>query len=230
MATTARKIVADIRNIISSGSNPNEFKIEDEQILFWINEIRSMLISQAIQRKQDISDVWIQTLGCVELEQVDISDCCTVPIGCYGLRSIKQLPDTVETDRDNLILTVTGLDGTYISKVNRFSQKYKEFNKFTGNNKGWFIKDNYLHIVNDKILSMVTVQGIFEDPSDLRRFVDCSGVNCWNWDSNYPCSMKMASMITDIVVKTKALPFIQFPADNTNDAINTPQSQAPKTV
>jgi hypothetical protein len=66
MSLTTAKLVSDIRNIASSGSNPVEFKIEDSQILFWCNEVRSTLISQAIQKKQDLTDLWIQSITCLQ--------------------------------------------------------------------------------------------------------------------------------------------------------------------
>lgn len=227
MGITARHIVQDIIEIASSGSTPNEFKIEEEQILYWVNQTRSKLISEAIKNRQTITDSWLQTIGCLELEQKDISDCCLVSLGCMGLKSKKQLPSTIETHIDNNIVSVTGLDGNPISKTNRFAAKYKQYNKYTGKNMGYFIKDNYLYVINDKIMQYVTVIGLFEDPSELKNFVDCSGNTCWSMDSDYPVTQKMASQITDIVLKTKVLPFMQFPADNKNDAANiTSQPQA----
>jgi len=69
MGITARHIIADIESIATSGIAPNEFRIEPEQILYWINQTRSMLISQAIKNRQNLSDAWMQTIGCLELEQ-----------------------------------------------------------------------------------------------------------------------------------------------------------------
>ena len=61
---TLRHAVADIRNIADSGKNNYSFRISDEQMAFWFHEVRSMLISQAITKRQDISDVWVQDLSC----------------------------------------------------------------------------------------------------------------------------------------------------------------------
>lgn len=225
MALSANQLVYNLIELASSGSNPNEFRISEENVLFWINEVGGMLKAQEIAKKHDISDSWIQTLGCVELEQKDISDCCLVPIGCYGLKSIKQLPSAIEVDAILYYLSVTGLDGTTISKLNRYSQKYKKYSKYTGKNKGWFIKDNYLYIINDKVLKYVTVTGLFEDPSELSNFVDCSGESCWTMDSPYPISQKLVAQMNDIILKTKIIPFMQFKPDNTNDSSNQPKTE-----
>lgn len=220
MSLTTSKIVSDIRNIASSGSNPVEFKIEDSQIIFWVNEIRSMLISQAIQKKQDLSDTWVQSITCVELEQVDASECCNVPIGCYILRSKNLIPLTIESWMDNTIIKVTKPTGEIISKSNSFEATYNSYNKYTGVKSNWYLKNGYIYITNEQLLETINIYGIFEDPSDLSSFLSCSGNACFGWDSLYPCSLKMANDITNIVVKTKVFPFLQLPADNKNDAAN----------
>ena len=220
MSLTTSKIVSDIRNIASSGSNPVEFKIEDSQILFWCNELRSTLISQAIQKKQDLTDIWIQSIGCLQLEQVDASECCNITTGCYLLKSIKKIPTTIETYLDNSIIKVTLPNGSIIAKSNPFEANYNKFNKYTGTTSNWYLKNNYLYITNNQLLETVSIYAIFEDPSELSSFIDCSSNSCFGWDSLYPCSLKMANDITNIVLKTKVFPFLQLPADNTNDGAN----------
>ncbi len=228
---TSNQLISDIRNIGTSGSDNIDFKVEDNQILFWCNEIRSMLISQAIQKSQDISDVWVQMIGCVALQQVDDSDCCLVPTGCYVLRSVNKLPITIETFGDNSIIRVTNVKGEIISKSNPFASNYAQYNKYTANKPDWYLKNGYLYITVTQMLEYVNVFGIFENPQDLAAFVSCDNEACFNmYTSDYPCSLKMASDITNIVIKTKLLPYLQFPADNKNDASNQPESQTPKQV
>ena len=217
---TTSQIVSDIRNIASSGANPVEFKIEDSQILYWSNEIRAMLISQAIQKKQDLSDIWIQAITCLELEQVDSSECCSITTGCYILKSVQPIPVTIETWMDNTIIKVTKPTGEIISKSNPFEVNYNKYNKYTGKKSNWYLKNSYLYVTNEQLLETVNVYGIFEDPSDLSSFINCENNSCFGWDSNYPCSLKMANDITNIVLKTKVFPFLQLPADNKNDGAN----------
>lgn len=220
MSLTLNKIIADIRNISTSGSNPIEFKIEERQLEFWINETRSLLISQAIQKKQDISDLWIQSISCLQLELADESECCNLPTGCYMLKSIKKIPRTIETWSDNTINRVLTAKGEIISKTSNFENRYNKYNKYVSNKRTWYLKNDYLYITNETILDTVTLYGIFDDPSELSGFIGCDNNSCFNYNSVYPCSLKMASMITDIVIKTKVLPYLQLPADNRNDAAN----------
>lgn len=221
MALTTNKLVSDIRNIATSGSNPVEFKIEDSQILFWCNEIRSMLIGQQLAKRADVSDIWLQTIGCLELEQVDSSECCEIETNCTILRTVREIPATIETSEINNIYAVETPLGELISKTNSDEERYLKYSKYTSTKPYWFLKNNRIYIINNDFLTHINIDGIFEDPYELKDYVGCDESTCFSWNSNYPCSLKMANEITNIVLKTKVYPFLQLPADNTNDASNT---------
>ncbi len=221
MSVTVNKLVSDIRNIATSGSNPIEFRIEDSQLLYWCNEIRAMLIAQAIQKRSDLSDTWLQVISCLELELVDKSECCEITTNCYILRTKRELPDTIETNADNFIVRVETPLGKIISKTNPFEEKYIQYSKYVKEKPRWFIKNNRIYIVNETMLDYINVWGIFEDPTALKDYTSCDGSTCFDWNGEYPCSLKMANDITNIVLKTKVYPYLQLPADNTNDANNT---------
>lgn len=226
MAITLNHLVYDILGISSSGSFPNEFKISNEQIAFWIEEIRAQLISQALNKRDDIHDSWIQYIGCIELEPVQDSSCCSVESDCYILKSKLRIPSTIDTWKDNLIVSVTTVDGSSIAKSNNIRQRYQKYNKYSKNKMSWYLKDNYLYIINDTILQYVSLSGVFEKPSELSAFISCDGESCFsNSESNYPVSMTLASQITDIIIKTKVNPFMIFPSDDVNDARNSTPKQ-----
>jgi hypothetical protein len=224
MGLTTRHLVRDIINIATSGSNPNDFRITDSQVLFWCNEIRSMLISQAISKRQDISDVWVQPITCMDVALVDKSECCEIVTDCYMMRTNAKLPQTIETIGDNSIIRVEKPNGDIISKSNPFESKYASYNKYTGEKSRWFVKNGYVYISNEDIIPSINVWGIFENPADLMAFTSCNGSTCFTMNDPYPCSMKMANEITNIVIKTKVYPFIQMPQDTTNNANDQPNT------
>lgn len=218
-----RTMVADIRNIADSGKNNYSFRISDEQIAYWISEVRAMLISQAIGKRQDITDTWVQELPCMELELIDSSDCCFITTDCYILKTKQQIPVTVETGSDNLILRVTSPVGDIISKSNPFEVKYNKYNKYTANKANWYLNEGYLYITNEKLLEYVNIYAIFENPEDLAGMSTCGTSSCFSWDSKYPCSLKMANDITNIIMQTKVMTFLQMPHDTSNDAFSENQ-------
>ncbi len=218
MSITLSHLVYDILEIASSGSMPNEQKITFEQAAYWIEQIRSQLISQSLVRKDDINDSWIQYIPCVELSLVDASECCSAPSGCMVLKSVKQLPSTIDSWKDNWIVSVSTIDGNMLSKSNPIKAKYNQYNKYTNNTNSWYVKNDYLYVINNEFLELVEVAGLFESPSDLKRFADCGGNLCFTNDTNYPVSQTLATQITDIIIKTKVNPFMQAQMDNSNDA------------
>lgn len=220
---TLRKIVADIRNIADSGENNYSFRISDEQIAYWVSEVRAMLISQAIAKRQDITDVWVQTLPCMELELVDKSDCCIVTTKCYILKTKLKIPFTIETAADNTILRVTNPMGDIISKSNPFEVKYNQYNKYTADKSQWYLQNGYLYITSDLLLEYINIFAIFENPEDLSGYTTCSEAACFTWDSQYPVSLKMSNDITNIIMQTKVMPFLQMPHDTSNDALSQNQ-------
>lgn len=215
---SAQHMIFDILEIASSGGLPNEQTITEEQVLYWIEQTRATLISQALNKRDDVHDSWIQYINCLKLETVDASLCCDVSSDCKVLKSVQQLPSTIDTWKDNWIISVSTMDGSSIPKSNPIKQKYQKYNKYTKSERGWYLKDNYLYIINDVFLEKASIAGIFEFPSDLARFVTCNNQECWTRDSNYPVTMSMASQITDIIIKNKITPFLNFPNDNSNNA------------
>jgi hypothetical protein len=218
MSITAQHLISDIREIASSGGNPNEFKITDAQILFWVEEVRSQLISQSLAKRDDINDSWIQYIPCIELELADESECCDAPSGCFVLKTKRKLPSTIDTWKDNWIVAVSTADGSMIPKSNVFKNRYQKYNKYTGSSRSWYIKNDFMYVVNNTFLEIIEVAGLFETPSELSSFPSCSGSPCFSLDSPYPVSLTLATQITDIIIKTKVAPFMQFQMDNSNDA------------
>jgi len=229
MKVTYNTIRSDLRNLATSGSNPIDFRIEDSQIDYWIDQVRSDLIAKDIQKRKDLSNSWIQTISCLDLIQVDKSECCEIETDCVILRTEEKLPKTIETNAENTIIRVTTNSGNLISRISEFESKYEGHSKYTTNKPKWFEKNGYIYVINSDFINKINVDGIFENPSDLARFTSCSGSTCFDINSDYPCSMRMASTITDIVLKTKIFPYLQIPQDNTNDASNNPAiNQQPK--
>lgn len=220
MAVTLNKLIRDVQIEASSGPVSDDFRISDRLVENWITQVRADLISQALEKRKDISDTWIQEIHELELEAVDLAESCDIEFGCNILRSVRQLPNTIETKDSNLIIGVTGLDNTPITQTNNFKRRYKKYSRYTGQNKGWFLKDNYLYIMNDQLLKYVNVFGIFDDPRELASFNTCDDIPCFSWDSNYPVSAKMAKSIVDIIIQTKVKALMTFPQDLSNDSMN----------
>jgi len=214
------QLTFDILNIASSGKENYSLRIEQEQVEYWVHQARSKFIAEAIQRRDNITDVWLQSISCMELTQVDASECCHVSLNCFVLRTVDKVPPTIEYHLDNGIIKVVTPDGTIIPKSNAFASNYGAYNKYTGNKRDWYLQNGYLYISVEQLLTYVTVYGIFENPADLSNYVSCSGDTCFSVDDPYPVSLRMANDITNYIIKTKVVPFMKFKQDDTNDGSN----------
>jgi len=215
---TQAHLVYQVIEFASSGTVPTDLNVSYELALQWIKEQRSILIGQSLNKKDAINDSWIQYIPCVKLTQADASECCEAPSGCYVLKSVQKIPSTIDTYLDNWLVSVTTPGGMSISKSNPIKQRYAHYNKFTSKLRNWYIKDDYLYIINDKFLDLVNISGLFENPEDVSEFLDCSGQPCFTEDSSYPVSLTLASQIIDIINKTKLQPFMNANADTSNNA------------
>jgi hypothetical protein len=210
----------DILNIASSGKENYSLRIEEAQIDYWIAQARAKFIAEAIQRRDNITDTWVQSISCMELIQVDASECCLVNTNCYILRTKDKLPPTIEYYLDNGIIRVVTPDGTVIAKSNPFASKYGDYNKYTANTRDWFLQNGYLYITSEDLLTYITVYALFENPMDLANFTACSGDTCFSDSDPYPVSNKMANDITNYIIRAKVLPFYSTIPDTSNNANN----------
>lgn len=225
MKVTQNTLISDLKNITTSGSNPIDYRIEDSQFAYWCDQARSTLISQALQKRQDISDIWLQPITCLDMIQVDPSECCEVDTGCKVLRTELRLPATIETMGDNSIVRVEDNMGNPIARSKPFYSKYDKYSKYASSIPQWIFKNGYIYVLNNDFISQINVIGLWDSPSELAAFTNCEGSTCFNKNSDYPCSLKMAEQIVDYVLKKKVYPFIQLPQDTTNDSsdrFNTP--------
>lgn len=223
MVITENIIVSDIRNMITSGNPPVDFKIEESQIRYWIYQTVAMFKAQSIQKRKDITDDWVQTISCLDLEQADKSECCEIETGCSILRTT-ELPRSIETNGDNNYLRVTDMMGNSIPKTTYLQAIYASHGKYTKHKVMWFYKNYRIYIINNDQLSKINVDLLAENPSDLINFVNCDGSTCYSYDSPFPCSMQMANDVVSYIVKNKALPFLQIPQDTTNNTSNDLES------
>ena len=58
---------------------------------------------------------------------------------------------SIETDNNNLILAVTGIDGTTIPKMNPFRARFVNDSKYIKNKPFWYLNNNYIYIINSII-------------------------------------------------------------------------------
>jgi hypothetical protein len=173
-----------------------------------INEQRSLWLRNEYNKNRTIDPYVIQSLSCVPMELVDPIQCCvTVPNGCKVLRSVSQIPNTIEFFYTKGIASVGPADITRprFILVDYSRVPYVGNGRTNQNSIYAFIYDQYIYLIsrgpNVNLITNITIRGIFEDPTSLANFLDCSGGSCYSIDDPYPLNLWMWAYIKPYVLQ-----------------------------
>lgn len=207
---TLKEIVYDIYNLLHSGRTNDTEIISYYQIEFIVKNTRNTLIRQDLQKGRTVSENIIQHIYNMKVSPVDTSDnLCTLFTGCYIVRTDLQLPKFLEgIDRD----MITSIQPSSITSQNytfvpRSRVSYLGRNKWNKNMPFAFLRDRYLYLIADFNTEFVTVEGILENPEDLRNYVDsCNGNKpCYDDESEYSMSSWMVEIAKQMIIKNNML-------------------------
>lgn len=225
---TLDEIAYNILNLVRGGRSSTGEHISIDQIKFNIKYYRAMLIRRDFARNGNITRHLEQSLNCVELEKVDASKCCSLPINCDVYASKIKIPRTVRMNfKDSIthVGDVTGLET--IPLIDPISVQWLPYDTFTASAKRAYMIEDTLYIYNAKGLERINVRGVFEDPEDLSKF-DCDGTDCYDPTLEYPIPMDMIQMITQGIMSGELQLLAGTVSDTLNDNMqDTPSGPAP---
>lgn len=225
---TLNEIAYDLLSIVRPQLS-DDSDIDLRQIKFWINNQRSLWIRNELNRKRSIDSDIVQTI-CIDLEEVNASDCCGIELDCSTLlRSTKPLPETIELHNKQAIVRVAPVDKTVkgFSFVDYLRVPFVGNGRFNKENIFAFLHDKYLYLYSKhnpryKFLTNASVQAVFEDPTEAANFRDCStGDVCYTDDSPYPIKSWMIPALKEAILKSNLLIEAQAEiqaSDETNNA------------
>lgn len=216
---TLNEIAYNILNLVRGGRSSNNDHISLSQIKFNVKYYRAMLVRRDFTRNGIITRHLEQDLGCLELQKVDASKCCNLPVDCAVYRTKKKIPRTVRFSFKDAIThvgDVTGL-GT-IPMVEPHMVEFLPYDKYTKSQKKAYMIEDYLYVYNADGLKFVNVRGVFEDPEEVALF-DCDGSDCYDDDSEFPIPMDMVQIITSGLMSGELMLLSSSVNDTTNDTL-----------
>ena len=216
---TLNEIAYNILNLARGGRSSNNDHISLDQIKFNVKYYRAMLIRRDFTRNGIITRHLEQDLGCIELQKVDASKCCNLPVDCAVYRSKVKIPRTVRfsfKDAITHVCDVTGL--ATIPMVEPHMVEYLPYDKYTKQQKKAYMIEDYLYIYNGDGLKFINVRGVFEDPEEVALF-DCDGSDCYDDDSEFPIPMDMVQIITQGLMNGELMMLSTSVNDTTNDTM-----------
>jgi hypothetical protein len=205
--------------------NSSDSVFDDLYYTDLINEQRALLLRNEYNKSRTLDPNIQQEIGCLELELVDAHTCCSleIPIKCKVLRSKKQIPNTIELYYRKGITSVGPVDITKkrFTVIDYNRVPYAGNGRTTQKSIYTFLYDNYIYIIskdlNAKFIKYINVRGIFEDPTALGEFTDCSGAICWGPSDTYPLNQWMWVYMKPQIIQ-QLLQKQQIPQDAENDS------------
>lgn len=229
---TARELIYNIKNILRGGVQSDTELVSDRQVLFWINNTRSTLIRQDINKRRSISDNIRQSF-CMDVSEVDASVCCGITVDCKVVRTDLQLPSFLESDHKDLLTKVGPVNilGPSFTLIPFNRAAWVGNNKYSKNGKYAFLRDGYIYLLGEDVdlITKISVEGVFEDPTVLADFIDCStGSSCFSLDSEYPLSNWMIEPLTQMILASNGKVIVQSPTDVSGDIKHNVQPNTQK--
>ena len=113
MSASLKEISYNILNSYRGGRSTNNEYISLRQIMFNVKHYRAMLLRRDFERNGMISRHVEQDLGCIELELVNASKCCGLPVDCVVARTKVPLPRAIRFNRHDAITHVADVTGMH---------------------------------------------------------------------------------------------------------------------
>ena len=225
---TLKEIAYNILNLYRGGRSSNNEYISLSQIEFNIKYYRAMLLRRDFVKNGLISRHSEQSLGCIELEKVNASQCCSLPLDCDVVRTVVDIPRTVRYNFQDAITHVSDPSGIItIPVVDPLTVQFLPYDRFTKNTRKAYMIEDRLYIYNPGGMDTINIRGVFEDPEEVAKF-ECDGSDCYDDSANFPLPMDMVQAITDGLAKGTFMMIAQSLTDTENDTlpITTPPKQA----
>ena len=222
---TLNKLAFDLINIVRGGIRSDDDTLSLREVKFWIHNTRALLISRDLDKHRSISNNITQSLGCIDVSSVDASACCGVSVNCTVIRTNTTIPNPIEISAKDLITRVGPVDltapGYTIIPYQRVAWAGKS--KWTKTSIFAFLHESYIYVMGGKekninLFKKINVQGVFEDPTEVKTFKNCVGSPCYTDDSEYPISGKHVEVLKQMILQSNLKIATKAPSATSGDA------------
>jgi len=233
---TLDKLIYDVREGLNQYGDDSE--ISDLYIIYLFGIKRAKYLRQDLNNYQRTFDNSVTQTLCIDLEEVSANE-CGIDYECDTiLRTTKRIPKPLELHTKVALSSVkpTNRIAVGFNFITKKRASYLGGATFSRAIYSFLDPDGYIYVVSGpdnnhfKLLECLTISGIFEEPLDLREFVDCCGcataAPCFDSSTtDYPLQPHFIDIIkqeiiSDLVIK------LRIPEDKINDSNdNEPSTQ-----
>ena len=148
---TLRTITTDLLNIIRGSNISDSEAISKRQVEDWIHQYRAVLLKQDLDKGKKPNPDYIQEIGNVLLESVDLSgDDVTsygVESGTFIYRTALEIPKTIDLNFTSGFTYIGTPIGYEIQLVPEGRTRYQKYKKHTSKARVAFLRNSYLYII-----------------------------------------------------------------------------------
>ena len=213
-----------VRGRISDDDN-----VSIDQIKDMVHSTRAKLLKQKFDKNiRVIDDSFTQSLGSIETEQVDSSIHPEIPSGKLLLRTLLEIPESL--DRRNYQGTFTRI-GPAERKSHKFNLVSYDRAIASGNGRFnrdqvfAFLLDRRIYLISNSVyhkpIQYIDIIGVFQNPAQVAQFTDVDGNSLYSDDGNYPISRAMRDDLENLIIKERIAPQSSVPSDVVNDGTDT---------
>lgn len=211
-----RELIQRVQSLYSKGVESDDSRLSNRLIYNKLITVRSRLIRQRLDKKKRLSDWSYQTISCVEIKSVPVTEC--VVTGCKVYRTVEKIPKFISTSFGDGIRSVTSLDGSTIFSGTSWDKlKYDSYSKYSKNSNKYWIKNGYMYFTFNQDLLYVTIEAILEDIVDILSLDSCAEKCITNLDIDFPIDSDMIEVLIGETVKELVILFSQVKEDKVND-------------
>jgi hypothetical protein len=221
---TINTITTDLLNIVRGSKISQSEPISKRQLEDWVHQYRGLLLKQDLDKGKVPNPDYIQEIDFLRMEPMDVigsnvSSINNIQItGRYLLRSVLEIPNTLDLNFKAGLMYVGTVDGYEIQFVQEGRARWQQYKKYTNKDTLCFLRGGYLYVVANTVMEYLTIRGVFEVPSEVARFVNpYTKQPYFNKDSRYPIPINLLPVLKEMILKKELMIEVQSPSDNKND-------------
>ena len=223
---TLRTFTSDLLNIIRSSNVSSSETISIRQLEDWGHQYRALLLKRDLDKGKKPNPDYIQEIGNLRLEAVDLSGDDVVnglETGAYIYRTTLELPKTIDLNFTSGFTYIGTPTGDEIQFIPEGRSKWQRYKKYTPDEKMCFLRERRLYVISSKALEFITVRGVFEVPSEVGRFINpVTSQPYFNLDSKYPIPINMLPELKSMILQRELKIQATAPTDIRNNDLNNP--------
>ena len=166
------ELIQRVQSLYSKGVNSDDSRLTNRHIYNKLLTVRNMLVFRKLNKKQKISAWNYVFIPCIELIKAPAHECpCLPPVGCEILKSKYPLPKPITNLEDDMVLSVTSIEGSISYDKTTFEAKrFSKGKKFTSKRQDYYIRNGHLYITWVKGPRVVSMNMLPKDPIEAINF------------------------------------------------------------